>query len=488
LCPIIDGTWDQPHLAGRQLVDIAWDGHRVLASRYDDRSYLRSADGQPWHDLFAPIAACLRRLKAGQFVAEGYLVALDEHGRPCFDRLVQAVAERSTTEAVLVLWDLHSVERDDVRERPLHGRRERLRDLLQGAPANLVFSEPLCGELEQLRRQTAALGIRGLVVRDPDAAYPDEGAGGWLALSHGDAPIAEVRSLSPPPMVTNPDKVLFPRDGLTKREIVGYYALVAPVLLPHLRERPVVGQRWPDGIDAFTWYQHRVPPRRIAPDYLRAIAIEDDQRMLIDDERALRWLVNQAALTFHGWASRAGSLDQPDWSILDLDPGERTSWETTIGVANALRRLLELLELPSVVKTSGQAGLHILVPLPPGQSPQTAHDLARGLARIVAKLHPDEVTLDPRPESRVGRLYLDHLQNYVGKILVAPYSLRAADGAPVSTPLAWSEVTPRLDPRAFTMHTIAKRLDAHGDLAAPLLQPGAPIQAALDHLRDNGVL
>ncbi|MEM9691964.1 MAG: non-homologous end-joining DNA ligase [Myxococcota bacterium] len=288
------------------------------------------------------------------------------------------------------------------------------------------------------------------------------------------------RSLSPAPSVTNPDKVLYPRDGLTKTDIVDYYRTVAPVLLRHAADRPVVGQRWPDGIDEFTWYQHRVPPR--APDYLPATWVEGDRRIVLRGEQALLWLVNQAVITFHSWASRVDALAYPDWVIFDLDPGADTRWPTVVEVARAVRRALELLELPTVVKTSGQAGLHVLVPLRRGPTGERVQRFASLIAGTVARLLPDRVSDSPLPEVRRGRLYLDHLQGFVGKALVMPYSLRAVDGAPVSTPLRWEEVDATLDPRALGRREVLGRLERYGDLAAPLLEGGVDLEPALDKL------
>jgi bifunctional non-homologous end joining protein LigD len=127
--------------------------------------------------------------------------------------------------------------------------------------------------------------------------------------------------------------------------------------------------------------------------------------------------------------------------------------------------------------------LHVLIPLAPGQTTQDAHELARRASIMVARLFPNDVALDATEERRAGRLYLDHLQSFVGKSLVLPYSLRDADGATVSTPITWAEVTPRLDPRAFTLRTLRKRLDAVGDLARPLLEAGVHLGPALAKLR-----
>nr|MBA3538305.1 DNA ligase [Deltaproteobacteria bacterium] len=289
------------------------------------------------------------------------------------------------------------------------------------------------------------------------------------------------RSLSPPPPLSNADKVLYPRDGITKTDIAGYYRDVAPVLIAHLMDRPVVCQRWVDGIDEFDWYQHRMPPR--APDYLRAAWVDGVRRIVIENGDALLWMVNQATLTFHGFTSRLASLPEPDFAMIDLDPGDRTTWwAEMIEVALAVRRILELLELPSVVKTSGQRGLHILIPIGPGHTFEQCEAFGRGVADLLIQLMPDKVTIENEKDKRHGRLLLDHKQ-FVAKTLVVPYSLRAADGATVSTPIGWDEVGPALAPRTFTLRTVRDRLAALGDLSAALHHGTARLDRALAQLR-----
>jgi len=176
-------------------------------------------------------------------------------------------------------------------------------------------------------------------------------------------------------------------------------------------------------------------------------------------------------LTVHMWSSRAGSLEQPDWVIFDLDPAEGRGVEQAIPVAHALHRLFEQLSMPSLVKTTGKRGLHVLVPLLPGHTHDDAVEFALKIGGAVTSVIK-EATLERSIGKRGGRLYLDCLQNGYGKTIVAPYSPRAADGAPVSTPLKWSEVDEKLDVRAFTIETVPKRLDNVGDLFAPALTGG----------------
>ncbi len=460
----------------RWIVELAWDGHRVLACTVGDDVRLVSSDFREWTSIFPTIAMALRRLRVRDAVIEGWICALGDGGLPSFE-LLRLHAQKQPQRVMLAAWDLLRVDGDDLRESPLAERRRRLSDLFASVKEEtLVVSEALAGSVDAVLGGVRAVGARGIVARDGEATYPaarlhSAAETAWLAVGCADAELEIDRQLSPPPVVTNQDKLMFPRDGIAKKDVVAYYEDVAPIMLPYLKDRPIVGQRWPDGIDDFTWYQHRMPPR--APDYLRAVWIEGNRRICIENRDALLWLANQAVLTFHGWASRVSTLASPDWVVIDLDPGESTTWAQTIEVALALRKLLELLELPSVPKTSGQKGIHVLVPLEPGHTVLQAHELARRAGKMLTKVLPHLVTMESAREDRGGRLYLDHLQSFVGKSLVLPYSLRAADGAPISTPLSWSEITPRLDPRAFTLRTLRRRLDAVGDLAAPLLGPGA---------------
>lgn len=482
LAPIVVG--DAASLgAGRWSLEPAWDGHRVLAIRAGDDIRIVSADFREWRDAFPGVALALRRVAAKNVVLEGFLCALDAAGRPSFE-LLKLEARAKQKAARLVVWDVLHHDGDDWRQRPLVERRGALADLVAPCGAAITVSSSIGDDVDAVLAATRAHGLPGVFARLEDGAYPSPDDPPWVLLPHGEVPEPWTRSLSPPPVVTNEQKVMYPRDGITKRDVIAYYDAIADVMLPHLHERPVVCQRWPDGIDEFTWYQHRIPPR--SPDYLRGVWIDGNHRIRLNGKEALLWMVNQAALTIHGWSSRVGRLAEPDWVVLDLDPGEATRWEDVIEVAVAVRKLLELLELPSVPKTSGQRGLHVLIPIGPGHTPAQAHELARGIALLVARLLPAKVSLENEIEKRGGRLFLDHLQNFTGKTLVMPYSLRAADGAPVSMPLTWDEVDSTASPRAFTLAGARARVDAKGDLAAPLLAGTVKLGPALLKLRSSG--
>jgi DNA ligase D-like protein (predicted polymerase) len=447
-------------------LEVAWDGHRVIVAKAAGEVRVFADDLREWTSPCQNIALTIRDLPVESLVLTGTLCVLDADGRPDFEALKLRVTKGTGPAPVLMVSDVLFL--DDVDLTDVDARRARLPLL---APP-LIWSDVLEGEPVEVLARVGRLKLPGVIA--------SRTRGPPLSISAGASPLPLRRSLSTPPKVTSPDKLMFPRDGVCKRDVIEWYREIAPVFLPHLRGRPVVAQRWPDGIDDFTWHQHRPPPR--APDYLDAATIDGDRRLLIGNADALMWMVNQAALTFHTWSTRVGSLLEPDWAVIDLDPGRSTSWDQVIEIATAVRRLLELLEVDSVVKTSGQKGLHILVPLAPQQSLDDAHRFAKGVCAVVAKLVPDLVSLSHDEKERRGRLFLDHLQNFRGKTLVAPYSLRAIDGAPVSTPLEWDEVTRALDPKSFTRSVVLQRVADRGDLFEKALQGRVVLAAPLARL------
>jgi bifunctional non-homologous end joining protein LigD len=477
LTPITAGT-----AQAATFIEPAWDGHRMLATRVEDDVRLAALDFRDWTQTFPHLARALGKLGAKKLALDGVVCMFDERGAPSFERLRSEVGKGDAViDAVMIVWDLLWEGEDDLRTRPLAERRERLAKILDGAPRNLVPSQALDGTLARVLEAAAPLGLRGVVARTLEGDYMAP----WCAFPAADHEIDWRRSLSPPPPLSNADKVLYPRDGICKREIVGYYRDIAPVLLPHLLDRPVVIHRFPDGIDEFDWYQHRMPPR--APDYLRAAWVERVRRIVIENTDALLWMANQAGLSYYGFASRLARITEPDFAIIDLDPGDKTTWADLVEIALAVRRVLELLELPSVLKTSGQRGLHILVPLAPGHTFAQAEALGRAVATLLLRLLPDKTTFELEKEKRLGKLLIDHKQ-FMAKTLVMPYSLRAADGGTISTPLAWGELSASHDPRRdFTLRTLLARVDRVGDLAAPVLGPGARLDNALAQLRAQGL-
>jgi len=274
--------------------------------------------------------------------------------------------------------------------------------------------------------------------------------------------------------LTNPDRVLYPRDGITKQDVADYYAAVAEPMIRALRDRPLALEHWNEGIDKPSWFHQDVG--RGAQPWLttietptRTTAHKSVKHLVVDRPETLRWLAQMSVLTIHMWASRGAALDEPDWLVFDLDPAKGKGIEQAIDAAIIVRGLLENLRLPSIPKTSGKRGIHVFIPLAAGYTHEEANEFACSISAAIAAKVP-EFTMERSLTKRRGRLYLDCMQNAYGKTVVAPYSLRAIDGAPVSAPLKWEEVTKKLDPKKFNLRTMPNRLAKVGDLFARVFE------------------
>jgi bifunctional non-homologous end joining protein LigD len=279
--------------------------------------------------------------------------------------------------------------------------------------------------------------------------------------------------------LTNPGRLLYPRDKITKQDLASYYEAVAEPMLRALADRPLALEHWNQGIDKPSWFHQSIGKE--GPEWLTTIETPTRttksgtaNHLVVDSVDALRWLAQMSVLTVHMWHAHAPTLDQADWVLFDLDPAKGKGIEQAIEAAMVMRKLLENLELPSVPKTSGKRGIHVMVPLKPGYTHEEVGEFALSVASAVAAKVPT-LTVERSLAKRRGRLYLDAMQNAYGKTVVAPYSPRAIDGAPVSAPLKWSEVTKKLDPLKYTIRTMPNRLAKVGDLFAPALTQGVKL-------------
>ena len=234
-------------------------------------------------------------------------------------------------------------------------------------------------------------------------------------------------------------------------------------MLPYLTDRPLVLTRYPDGINGKSFFQKDAP--EYAQQFVRTVTIwsEDSQRELdyfvCDTEASLLYIANMGAILLHIWTSRVATLETPDWCILDLDPKD-APFTDVVTVAQAVKALCDDIGLPTGIKTSGSTGLHVLIPLGRQCTYEQSRTLGGLLARVIAAQLPDIATVTRQVQKRGGKVYLDYVQNGHGRLLVAPFSARPLPGAPASTPLDWSEVTPTLDVRAFTIRTVPDRMRA----------------------------
>jgi bifunctional non-homologous end joining protein LigD len=262
------------------------------------------------------------------------------------------------------------------------------------------------------------------------------------------------------------DKVFFPDEGLRKGDLVDYYRMVAPRMLPYLRERPVVMGRYPDGVTGEAIIQKNVS--RHFPGWVTRVEVPRLGRggavcqVVCDRPETLIYLANQACIELHVLLSRAGALDRPDQLVFDLDPpaDAEAAFDEARRCALDLRRLLEDdLGLTAYVKTTGGKGLHIHVPLRADEGFDPVREFAREVAELMVRQDPGRLTVQQRVDQRGKRLYLDLQRNGYAQMAVAPYSVRARPGAPVATPLHWAEAEDAgLNPRRFTMRTMGDRL------------------------------
>jgi bifunctional non-homologous end joining protein LigD len=293
--------------------------------------------------------------------------------------------------------------------------------------------------------------------------------------------------------LTSGDRVLFPDDGITKRDLFEYYGAVAPAILPHLRDRPFTMKRWREGIPGGAFFQKQAPkgmpawiPTRQFRTWPRGGRSEGESRLvdfpLVDSKDALLWMVQMHCIDMNAWYSRIDKPDRPDFVLFDLDPPEGDGFALTVKVAHLIRAALEALELRSYAKTSGADGIHVLVPITRRATFGETYEFAELLARRLEAAYPGEVTAEWLKKKRSGVL-VDHRQNGHGKTIASVYSVRPKPGAPVSTPLHWDELTEQIRPRDFTMQVALERVAQHGDLFEPVLRGGQALGPALRALR-----
>lgn len=271
--------------------------------------------------------------------------------------------------------------------------------------------------------------------------------------------------------LSNLEKVLWPQEGYTKADLIHYYSTIAPYILPHLHERPLVFTRYPDGIKGKFFYQKNAPD--YTPDWFSTYLwtsqdASQNRLLLINDVAGLVWCANQACIEIHPWLSRTKSMENPDYIIFDLDPSPESSFQDVIRIALELKNMLDRIGLHAYPKTSGSLGLHIYVPVTPRYSYQDLREFARMVAEAICSLMPEIATVERSVAKRGDKIYVDYMQNVSGKTICAPYSVRPRPGAPVSTPLDWKEVE-KVQPSDFTIKTLPERLKKKGELFARVL-------------------
>ena len=267
--------------------------------------------------------------------------------------------------------------------------------------------------------------------------------------------------------VSSPGRVYFPESGTTKEELVDYYRKIAPVMLPHLRDRPIAMQRFPRGVDGESFFQKRFPksfPRWIEhADVVNTLG-ENVQFVVVQDAASLVYLANQGCITLHAFLATRDDIRKPDRMTLDLDPSGTVTFDDVIFAAHQTRDALEARGLSTYLMVTGSKGLHVVVPIEPGPDVDDVRAFARTIAEELVEAHPDRLTIEQRKANRGDRIFLDYMRNGFAQTAVAAYSVRALPGAPVATPIDWEELGGRgIDPQKWNIKNVCRRLGQRED-------------------------
>jgi len=474
------------------LFEMEFAGRRTQARRAYDEVAIVGLDDVP-----QPIADGLRAMRADVALLDGMLVATDDAGRPSKEALEAALQNGQHDAVCFYAFDLLQWEDYDLRALPLVDRKAGLRAILADHP-NLMFVDHVAGDGPALLRVIQDAGLPAAIAKRASSPYASVASDDWQRI-----PVGEPDEEAPTPTTsslptkksrfkpTNLDKVYWPAEGFTKGDLLAYYDAIADVLLPHLHNRPVHFNRFPDGIDGKSFYQREV--KEGTPDWVGSVDVPHDDEIVphhvINDRDTLLYAANLGSIDLHPWLSSVGSFYEPDYAVLDLDPKE-APWRDVLRIARAAGKLLRGIGLRPLLKTSGKTGMHIFVPLNRGYTYDHSKMFLEAVARVLVRELGDIATVERMPANREGKVYLDFLQNRKSQTIVPPYSARPVRYASVSAPLLWDELEDNdLVPQRFTLHTMPDRVAEHGDLFAKALtdrQDLIPAIAALEDVLKNG--
>jgi bifunctional non-homologous end joining protein LigD len=331
---------------------------------------------------------------------------------------------------------------------------------------------------EEARSQIEALagdGAVGRPIHSVDAPFPSP----VMAVKEGDG--YRPLGLDRPLRLTNLDKVYFPGEGLTKGDLIQYYASVAPVLLPHLKGRPISMSRYPEGIEGQSFYEKRAPGHQ--PDWMRTTPVVSDSQggvidfLVADNTESMMWFANMACIETHPFHSREGRLEYPDYAIFDFDPADGSTWDQVVAGAQLLEVALRQLGLAGYPKLSGARGLHVYVPLEPEHDFSRVRRFVGEVGNYLAAANPSDLTMEWDKPKRKGKVFIDHNRNAFGQTVASAYSVRPRPGAPVSAPLTWPEVG-EVGNGDVTIVNLWDRLQRYGDLFAPVVGGGQTLDDA----------
>ena len=282
------------------------------------------------------------------------------------------------------------------------------------------------------------------------------------------------------------NKLYWPKEKITKRDLLNYYYEAAPFILPYLKDRPQSMLRHPDGIKGFSFFYKNIKGK--APEWVETFDYhsesdgEDKEYLVGRDEASLLYMASLGCIEMNPWSSTIQNEDKPDWCIIDLDPSKSTTFDQVIKAALVTRDILDAVGVKSYAKTSGSTGIHVYIPLGGKYTYEQSKELARAIVTKIQEKLPDTTTLERIVKKRRGKMYLDFLQNRPQATVSAPYSVRPKPGATVSMPLQWDEVKKGLKMSDFTIHNAVKRMKKVGDIFKPVLGKGINLEKIMKAL------
>jgi DNA ligase D-like protein (predicted polymerase) len=427
------------------LYEIDFDGERVVARRVDGHAALFTAAGDDCTIRYPAIARAVEQLDIGDAWLDGEAVLVNDEG----------TASGEDERVRYAVFDAMFVDGEDLRERALAERRERLSQILgDPAPGPLVFSGELAGDGASLLREACGLGLAGLIAKRRGSPYESGRSRSWrelkcrvrdeldLGAARDAAPTRSARKTSAPTpqrttvkvaavTITHPDRPIAHADGATKLDIVRYHERMAPWLLPQVAQRPLAVVRCTGGDIAQCFFQKHMGREQ------GNVGDPQAPYVLLPTLRAVIEAVQNGAFELHAWGASMPNIDRPDRITLDLDPDPSVDWPAFREAAGRVRALLDELGLRWFLKTTGGKGLHFVIPIERRYTWSAAKAFAASVARHLAAAQPDVFIATASKSARSGRVFVDYLRNAAGATAVAAYGLRARPGLPVSMPIEW---------------------------------------------------
>jgi bifunctional non-homologous end joining protein LigD len=470
----------KPPVGDRWLHELEHDGYRMLARLDQRRTELLSGDARDWTERYPAVAAAVGRLPAEQAILDGEITVLLPDGTSSVQALKDGRSGAGSGQLAYMIFDLLYLDGRDLTGARLEDRKAALAQLLaSGADraAVLRYSDHVVGAGADVLAQACRLGLPGIVSKRRDAPYRGGRSTDWRTIKCGEQRTsaaarpsrdsAEARKAQDSTDVsvagvrlTHADRIIFPPQRATKLDLARFYESIADWILPHLKDRPTTLVRCPEGAHKPCFYQKHTG--YWAPESLRRVKIQEKRKvgeyLVVDTLASLIGLFQIGILEIHTWNSVVARLEQPDRVVFDLDPGPGVKWTAVLDCARSVRDALRALGLASFVKTTGGKGLHVVAPLEPGPGWDETAAFTHAVAVSIARANPRRYITQMAKAEREGKIFIDYLRNIRGATSVAAYSTRARPEAPVSVPLAWDELSPKITSGYFTIANLGSRL------------------------------